>query len=116
MGRPLHQHRTQTALGTAGSPQRLDRPLGAFLPAHGRTAPGDRLLTGKPALVGLLAEGPQNRNYGRADAAGMDAGSRPAAAAGDGMAGTLGRGIKLASTRPLREDLHTQRKPPGGDA
>ena len=48
------------------------------VPAPGRARPGHRLPAGDAALVGSLAQGRRDRDHGRADAAGLDAGQRPA--------------------------------------
>src|SRR5262249_37315768 len=96
LGRRL-QHRDSPALGWPPRPaQGPYRTLGPSLSARRRAGSGHRIPAGGAPLVGSLAEGHRYGRYGRADAAGLDAGKRPAKAVLQISARPLGCGNPMA--------------------
>ena len=97
--------------GLSGAAQGPHRTVGTRIPAHGGAGAGHRLPAGVPALVGPLAQGPRQRDHGRAHAARLDAGVRGAERAGRRQARALGGGGPLAAAAEREAKLaHGRRR------
>ena len=96
LGRRLHQRRVPAARRARRPTQGARRSVVAQVPPPRAAGPGRRLPAGARPVVGPVVVRRPERRDGRADAADLDAGERPAVDGLRGAAGPLGRGAELA--------------------